>query len=439
MDVLVITDIPRMTALFGRIAQQQAGLKVVSEIHRGIEDLENRKPDLVIFQNYLAGLSADILHKHLTSRSGRRNIRFALISTSAVLDAEVSARFELILDPALQEEDLEKAVQNLFHDQGTPARSEETLPQPTITPQALPRGQELTLPDGLPSMIPDQNLTREALQTTPIPPLPEGASEADGAALPPITYERPRRPGISIVSDFSKQLDTKADTLQPEPFTPRSHEPDAREWHRETDLISDIEESHPWYRRTGALLVLITLLVVVAVSLFQHRSNPPASTKKIEPAVAIQPLLSTTVAGDALPTPVPAQAETKQLQPSIHTRGRLSELPAFIPRDGIEQNYGKEHPGWERYRGQTSEHRVFREKNGTIKAIQIIDRSGAGIQESFYTTVLKELSGAETVRPGSSEVREGYEIRRGETTGLQLVEYRDTQGGRLRGFVVTWP
>ena len=65
MDILAITDIPRMTALFERLARQIPGLTVVSEIHRGIEELESRKPELVFIQNHLAGLSADILHKHL--------------------------------------------------------------------------------------------------------------------------------------------------------------------------------------------------------------------------------------------------------------------------------------------------------------------------------------------------------------------------------------
>lgn len=39
----------------------------------------------------------------------------------------------------------------------------------------------------------------------------------------------------------------------------------------------------------------------------------------------------------------------------------------------------------------------------------------------------------------SSEVKEGYEIRRGTVAGLELLHYRDAQGGRLRGVVISWP
>ncbi len=110
-----------------------------------------------------------------------------------------------------------------------------------------------------------------------------------------------------------------------------------------------------------------------------------------------------------------------------------------MPLSGLDPSYGKEHPGWESYRGATSEYRVFREPDSTIKAIQVIDRSGSGMQESFYISALKELAGATAMRTTSSEIKEGYEIRKGEVAGLQLVQYRDAQGGRLRGFVVTWP
>jgi flagellar FliL protein len=57
-------------------------------------------------------------------------------------------------------------------------------------------------------------------------------------------------------------------------------------------------------------------------------------------------------------------------------------LPDFIPRYGLDKNYGTANPGWDRYKGQVTEFKVFRE-NGAIKAIQIIDRGGQGVPESF--------------------------------------------------------
>lgn len=428
MDILAITDIPRMTALFERLARQIPGLTVVSEIHRGIEELESRKPELVFIQNHLAGLSADILHKHLKSRLGQRTARFGLISAPSAIDSDSSAVFEIILDPTLSDEELEQALLRLLQQQDQPAKPIATQEQTTVPQPGSPEQE----PPGLltrPPVFPPQN-AQQQLSLMPDPPVPV---ESDQTPAAPLTYELPRRPGISIISDFSKQLDTRSDTLQPDPapFNRHEHELRIRDLHQEPHLISDFEPSQPWYRKTAFLLVSGTLLVVVAVSLFQHRSSRTAPASKAT---------SEQKAPAAAPTP-PAVAPQPEKKPafSSHGSGRPRSLPSFIPKEGLDPGYGKDNPGWENYRGQTNEYRVFREKDGAIKAIQVIDRSGAGIQESFYTSTLKELAGATAMRSTSSEIKEGYEIRRGDLAGLQLVQYRDAQGGRMRGFVITWP
>ncbi|QOX77805.1 hypothetical protein FY034_02235 [Trichlorobacter lovleyi] len=429
MDILAITDIPRMTALFERLARLIPGLTVVSEIHRGIDELESRKPGLVFIQNHLAGLSADILHKHLKSRLGQRKARFGLISAPSAIDSDSAAAFEVILDPALSDEQLEQTVLNLLQQQDQPAKPQVSTQDRAAAPQYDSPGQEQPIAPSPPPAAPLQTVQQQ-LPLMPDPPVPV---EADQEPAAPLTYELPRRPGISIISDFSKQLDTRSDTLQPEPapFSRHEHELRIRDLHREPHLISDPEPTQPWYRGTAFLLVSVTLLVVVAVSLFQHRSS--RTTAPAPKAVSDQKAPAPAVSTAAVPQP-----ETKPAL-SSHGSGRPRSLPSFIPKEGLDPAYGKDNPGWENYRGQTNEYRVFREKGGAIKAIQIIDRSGAGIQESFYTSTLKELAGATAMRPTSSEIKEGYEIRRGDLAGLQLVQYRDAQGGRMRGFVITWP
>ena len=419
MQIVAITDIPRMTAFFERLVQQYPDLVVVNEIHRGIEELESRKPDVVIIQNHLSGLSADILQKHLKSRLGQHKARFGLISSSAV-DVDTSAQFETILDPALGDAQLEQAIERILHRQ-PPAKQQENsaLNQPAA--EAGVPEQEPELPVQLHPALSDA----------------EGTDRTDDEQpATPLTYEMPRRTGLSIISDFSKQLDTRSDAIKPEPelIAEREHELRIRDLHREPHLIADLDEPLPWYRKTSFILISTTLVVVVAVSLFQHRSsNRTAATSKT--AAALKPPVS------AAPPAASTAAPPPELKPPLasHGNGRPRSLPSFVPKEGREPGYGKDNPGWENYRGQTNEYRVFREKDGAIKAIQVIDRSGAGIQDSFYTTILKELAGATAMRPTSSEIKEGYEIRRGELAGLQLVQYRDAQGGRMRGFVITWP
>ncbi len=423
MQIVAITDIPRMTAFFEHMVQQYPDLIVVNDIHRGIEELESRKPEVVIIQNHLSGLSADILHKHLKSRLGQHKARFGLISSSATLDVDTSAQFETILDPALNDAQLEQALGRILRRQPPPGIQDSTT-----------RNQAAAV-----SAIPDQE-PAPALQQQLIPSVFAAPAVSDNEpSAAPLTYEMPRRPGLSIISDFSKQLDTRSDSVKTEPalFAEREQELRIRDLHQAPHLMTDFDEPQPWYRKTPFILVSVTLVVVVAVSLFQHRPNhttplpPPKAAPEAKPSPAAAP-----PAVDA-PAP-PPQPDLKQGL-SSHGAGRPRNLPSFIPREGRDPGYGKENPGWENYHSQTSEYRIFREKDGTIKAIQVIDRSGAGIQESFYISILKELAGATTMRPTSSEIKEGYEIRRGDLAGLQLVQYRDAQGGRMRGFVITWP
>jgi hypothetical protein len=421
MQIVAITDIPRMTAFFERLVRQYPDLVVVNEIHRGIEELESRKPAVVIIQNHLSGLSVDILHKHLKSRLGSHKARFGLISSSAALDVDTSAQFETILDPALDDAQLEQALERILHRQ-PPAKQQEVaiLNHPAARPAAPAQEPELPLQ-----------------QQHPLSDAAGAARADDEQPATPLTYEMPRRTGLSIISDFSKQLDTRSDAIKPEPelIAGREHELRIRDLHREPHLIADLDEPLPWYRKTSCILISATLVVVVAVSLFQHRSgNRTAAPSKT--AAELKP----PAAAAAPPAVVSASPRPERKPPlASHGNGRLRSLPSFIPQEGLDPGYGKDNPGWENYRGQTNEYRVFREKDGAIKAIQVIDRSGAGIQDSFYTSILKELAGATAMRPTSSEIKEGYEIRRGDLAGLQLVQYRDAQGGRMRGFVITWP
>ncbi len=429
MELLVITDIPRMTVLFERVALSCPGLTLVNDIHRGIEDLDRRRPDLVIFQNRLSGLSADILHKHLKSRLGSRKTRFVLISTSEALDVDLSARFDAILDPALDDTQLEQTIVKLIgltSPQDGPLSSETAVTAAEQSEPAISEEQPVPVADA-----------EQAARVFPLTLPADLQREKEEPSEAPLVYELPRRPVRKIISEFSQQLEQQsADHLQ-QPVQPEVYEepPVLRDLHQMPHLIADSDLVRPWYRRTAPLLVGVTLVVVVAVSVLQYRTGktpdeqPPVA--KAEGAAVQQPVSSSRVGTSATD---PARQNL-----ASHGGGRPRDLPGFVPRDGHEPAYGKQHPGWELYLGATSEHRVFREADGIIKALQIIDRSGAGIQESFYTSVLKELAGATAMRPTSSEVKEGYEIRRGEVAGLQLVQYRDAQGGRLRGFVITWP
>lgn len=453
MPTLVITDIPRISALFEQLKPPRSGLLVVSEIHRGIEELDRLKPNLIIIQNHLSGLSADIVHKHLKSRLGRRKVRFALISASDRLDPELSQRFETIIDPSQDEEDLLQTVTALLNPQRPQATSILDLPpvrddEPglfDLNPQQESPSWETEAPAP----------AAETAVQTPEPAAAVPAAPQELIEVPaPLTYERPRRANQSIISAFSQHLDTSRDGLtapDQQQLVQREEELAIRDFHLAPHLISDYEEGPaPLHRRPLFWIVTGTVALVLAVTLFQHRPAPKeqlsivpdkerAASRAI-PAVPEVPPAAPAQTLQPAPPAAPAPLAPGQERPlQSHGPGRPKTLPSFIPRDGLDRTYGRDNPGWEVYRGTAAEYRIFREKDSTIKAIQVIDRSGAGLQDSYYISILKELAGTTAMQPFSSEIKEGYEIRRGESSGLSLVQYRDAQGGRLRGIVITWP
>ncbi len=428
MTTLIITDIPRIAALAERTATERDDLVVVGEIYRGIEELERFKPELIIIQNYLSGLSADIIHKHLKSRLQRAQTRFALISPSEGLDAKLSSQFLAILDPALPDDQFAQQLAALLDRPEQPP----TQPAGCGTGQPPVFGTALPTPatpgpydEPPPATMVDQVHLSPSVPPPAMPAPPD--AERDGE---PLTYGPHRRQGSTVISSFSRQLDSSAEELhlRPASLSDPSEEPPISELHQALPAQQDTPDGtppHPW--RTGLWALSGMVVLVVIITLLQQRTpTPHGITVQTAPKPTVPPVVA--------PTRIPAA--TGQQPPP---RGRLTTLPSFIPQAGINPGYAKDNPGWESYSGQANEYRVFRGKGHAIKALQVIDRSGAGIQDAFYASVLKELSGTSAIQTTSSTIKEGYEIRRGTIAGLRLVQYRDARGGRLRGFVVTWP
>ncbi len=129
--------------------------------------------------------------------------------------------------------------------------------------------------------------------------------------------------------------------------------------------------------------------------------------------------------------PVPAAASLAKESDAI---------PDFITNGTQpDSSYTKTHPGWERYRGEKREYKVYREAK-KIRAIQIIDRSGKGLSEVFLNGILGKWLSAPAFVMESSEKKDGYEIQRGSfAANLKAVYYRDVaSGGKLNAIVITW-
>lgn len=114
----------------------------------------------------------------------------------------------------------------------------------------------------------------------------------------------------------------------------------------------------------------------------------------------------------------------------------LVSLPAFIPASTADTSYAKSNPGWERYGGNPVEFRVFREA-GTITAIQVFDRSDAGLPGSLFTAALTELSGSSRYLVERTEQQGAYQVERGRLgNGKGIIIYRTASPRQVRAFVI---
>lgn len=113
----------------------------------------------------------------------------------------------------------------------------------------------------------------------------------------------------------------------------------------------------------------------------------------------------------------------------------MSRLPAFIPTSRPDTDYGKSHPGWERYFDSSNEFKVFRE-NKVISALQIIDRSGKGLSGSFVRNVLHESGAADNYSITSTEAKGNYLIEKGTAAKARIIIYKKRSNQQLKAFVL---
>ncbi len=170
--------------------------------------------------------------------------------------------------------------------------------------------------------------------------------------------------------------------------------------------------------RKPAALVIVTVAVTAMLALF--------AVKKLHKAPeSAGPGNNTTVRGSAT-SPDRGTSTKKELRP----------LPSFIPPRSLDTDYGKSHPGWERHLTPEAEFRVSRD-GGTLREILIIDRSGKGIQERLFTSVLNEISSNRNYLVEKREIKGSFKVDKGVlANGAKVIVYRHVPGNRVKALVV---
>jgi hypothetical protein len=462
-DLLLITDVPRLRKIFSRLSEtKDIHLRIVNNLEKGAEELAAEKPGIVFVQTHLSGLSAEIILMHLKKQLGRKRTRFVLLSTPDQASSEALRLYQGLIDTSLDDGNLLISIKDIIAALLTKTSKKvdaEPTPAESVPDEQQP--PQTTMPvENMPAIIlPTQETDTQQLYQ------PEEQSLVDQG----ITYAPRSR--MSVYSEFNSSFDTAVSSMKPAATLDEATPEQSHDWNN--DEIETIDPSSSRSKRAVFLLWLAPVVIaVIVVTLIQNRRSPPpspelsqkaatssiipartdlAAAQKQRPYSSATPLQiqkpatpkASTESNPALSDKAVLSAIAENRGSSVKTvnntvNGRLSELPDFIPRSALDKTYTSANPGWERYKGQVTEFKVFREGT-SIKAIQVIDRGGNGVPESFMRAALRQVSKNPTFVMESSEKKEGYEIQRGHTAeNLKVMYYRDDQGGKLRAFVLTW-
>ena len=465
-NLLLITDVARLRKIFGRLTEDKnIRLRVVNNLEKGGEELAIEKPDVVFVQTHLSGLSADILIMHLKKQLGRKRSRFVLLASPAQTSASILKPYQGWLDTSVEDGPLLSELQKLLVTLlSKPKKNEDTVASEPASPIETDKPSANIEP-------PPESVAAPPVSETVPPPqaitdlqLPSVASFTAEPSLEEqgITYSPRQR--LKVYSEFNSSFDNAVSST-PEPETIEQAIPSlTHDWSAES---IDTVESRPTRSKRGAFLLWLApvVIAVVVITYLQQRTPAkpevetatviPATTqaKTTQPATTKSPATTTTIptvmpkiqnqdqdrmSDKAVLNAIAENRDSKDQPPAVSSGAELTNLPDFIPRYGFDKHYGIANPGWERYKGQVTEFKLLREAK-KIKAIQVIDRGGNGVPESFMKAVLRQVTKKPVISIELSEKKDGYEIQRGSITGdIKAVYYRDENGGKLRAFVLTW-
>ncbi|MBT1074736.1 hypothetical protein [Geobacter grbiciae] len=457
VKILLIADQDRLEKLFDFVSDSpQIHFRISRSLRQGSQDIADEAPDILFVQNHLSGLSGEIIARHLIGQVEGARPRVVLFGEMAQQPPD-QGPLDACLDIARTDGELTAAIIGIISELPAP------LP-PVEIPPSVEAEEQAPAPSPAEQPVPASPATDAAPSITE-PPIPATDTVVDtfgrqGSPVPP-----------QSMSPFDEKLTTVIEqTAEPVPLAEME---DTVHLTAGADGARSSAATRPRIGRketklTKLLWIGLAALAVVAVGTIMlltpetpspkqaprpaARPAAPAPKKIVPtpqppapaaPPTAAQASSPGATAPAVTPVKIPAQPEPQRPpqaatppHPPVGTGGGLAQLPSFIPREGRDRDYGKSHPGWERYKGARTEFKVYRD--GTvIRAVQAIDRSGVGIPESFLRGALNQMSTSREFTLDSTETQGKFRVEKGTAKGGgRLVVYRTVPKGAIRAFVV---
>jgi hypothetical protein len=199
------------------------------------------------------------------------------------------------------------------------------------------------------------------------------------------------------------------------------------------------KKNHPrWIIPVAVALLVIALALYLAVGKKKAAPDSLATSQSVtqleqRPAEGAPP--TTTAPPPPLTAPAQAPAAPGSVATPTAKRG-LKELPPFLSGTKPDPEYGKTHPGWQRYIGKQAEYKVFQEA-GIYRAIQVIALGGKPLSDQLFSRVLLEFGGIDSYQVQSSDKKGSYFQEEGVAKGgVAVTIYRNKSDRKVKGMVV---
>lgn len=487
ITILFISGDPRVADLIARFQPKlKARIRLFPDFDQGLKEVFDNRPTAVFIQGDISGISGETVARHIKTLLRGEAPRIVLMHSAPMMVQESKKWFDYAIDFSVPQNEIDEQFK-LRLMEIAPEDWQEKVSGPTGSPDnvAVANGVGDAIPEGTHPVESEPFEWESAGSFEPISaePLSPGATPfyAGGgdavpladvqtvlvgrgveADAPDISSQAPQF-GEVMASIIEESVTTQAEvseqfsspSVPPSPIVPpRKATPDPVFSPSDTppppcavgaaeqpaaslsSFVADVTEGGgrvrdsalPFSEKRGgaagkrltlwaAAIVLLVIGGVVAGTLLfkgEDTTGRPSSKPAVSKSKPSRPLSAPIRADKAVP---------------------VAGLPSFIPVSGKDREFGKTHPGWERYRGHGVEYRIFRE-NGRLKALQVLALNGKAIPESHVATIVKKLTGSELHTVVSQSKKGAYRREVLKVTGKgEVVLYR--KGSSIRGGIIT--
>lgn len=478
--VLLITDTERVLRIFESLETKGSlQLRTAPTLTQGDLEISASIPDFTFVQIRISGFCGEIELRHLR-KNLPKGAKIMLMAADADDAAQAKRDGRPFLDLSLDDEALTAAVSGAL---AGIRRSSKKAPKG----RALPDGQGPDHADDLASAAPtllkeqekeEEPVAQEPPADVPVQDTAKAAAEEPPADLPADGADKAgtdsfaeimRRktapggsPGLIDVEDRVGVGTPISAAAEPsDHYTEEVAGPvPLNELLRGEPLAAAMLRAQKKKRPYWIFPLVLALISVPVVSYIAGKKEAPsqslpapgkASSPELRPVKAAAPASATAktplaTAAPAIPPAVPPVAYPAAKQAALPVapaplakpvaKAGIKTVPPFAAGARLDADYGKKHPGWQRYVDSKAEYKLYKEAD-LYKALQVIARGKETVSDRLFKRMLLEFGGIDSFRVESSVQKGDYLMERGVANGgVALTVYRKRNDLKMKALVL---